>query len=208
MKTPMQGERIVMWSKVKRPFIGALVTLHFIVGICTFLPTQAAPRRWPLFGALINLYQAADFTQTWKMFAPPAQDVQEIGVSFQMIGGWSHMQSLDDQLRDSVRGRWLGQVPRGMIRLANHLRPPQLVRASLEEDPVSKFYFQQLSTYFCSGQGRIPGLRKLRFYLIVHGIEPFYPEDDDGKAVPHAVARDRTQALYERDCTPNKGDAT
>ena len=140
-------------------------------------------------------YHRMGLAQTWRMFAPPSSSNYEIGYALEFDGGWSELLSLDDILQDRTGDRII--LPRGQIRLGNHLRHPVFRKQRLDEEPFFRHYFPQLAAFYCFGDGRIDGLKKIRFYSIIRPIAPFFPPEE-GEPAPSTEPIIR--ALYERGC--------
>lgn len=186
------------WRVLRKPVIGVAVALHFAVGLACFAKPPSALREVPGLARLTDLYTRYDFPQTWRMFAPPSQTIDAIGYALRFDAGWTPLQSFDDLLRERCDGHLL--LPAGCIRLSDQFRHPLLKHDSLEGDVFYRHYFQQLSAYFCFGDGALPGLRAIRFYSISQGVAPFFAKDGEGHALPKASDYDHVEALYQREC--------
>lgn len=186
------------WKGARRPLIGVCVSLHFLIGLLCFLEPPAAVLEIPGLPAAIEFYKMRDFPQTWRMFAPPSQTVDEMAYSLQFAGGWTPLLPAQRFLEEQGEGRFF--LPRGYLRLANHLRHPIFQEKRLTEEPFYLLYFQEMSAFFCFGDGAIPGLQAVRFYSSVKGIPPFFATDGKGHALPKAEDYDMIEALYERRC--------
>jgi len=188
-----------VWETGRKPVIGLAVALHFAIGLACFARTPSALRELPGLSQLTDFYIRHDFPQTWRMFAPPSQTIDEIGYALKFEGGWSQLLRADDFVRQYCAGGLL--APRGCLRLSDQFRHPMLKNERLDKDDVFyRHYFQQLSAYFCFGDGAISGLRAIRFYSIARGVAPFFEKDDKGRALPHAKDFDHVIALYQRSC--------
>ena len=187
-----------VWEPARKPLIGLLVALHFAIGLACFARTPSALRELPGLSRLTDFYIRYDFTQTWRMFAPPSQTIDEIGYSLRFAGGWSPLLRADDFIREYCASSAI--LPRGCLRLSDQFRHPMLKNKRLEKDVFYRHYFQQLSAYFCFGDGAIPGLEAIRFYSIARGVDPFFDKDEQGRALPRAEAFDHVIALYQRAC--------
>lgn len=186
------------WQRIRKPFIGACVALHFLIGLLCFIDSPAAIYEVPGLPGLIELYKLRDFSQTWRMFAPPSQTIDEMGYSLQFAGGWTPLLPANKFLEEQGAGRFF--LPRGYLRLANHLRHPIFQEKKLKDEPFFMLYFQEMSAFYCFGDGAIPGLKSIRFYSVVKGIPPFFATDGKGHALPKAEDYDKVEALYERRC--------
>ena len=185
-------------GRVGRAAIASGVVLHFVIGTLCFAKPPSALLEVPGVAALVDTYRRFDFAQTWRMFAPPSQTIDELGYALRLPGGWTPLQRFDGFLRSQVKGRFT--LPRGFIRVADHLRHPFLQKQELEEQPFMFHYFQQLGAFFCFGDGAVPELLGIRFYSIVRGVPPFFARDGEGHALPAARDFDKIEALYQRDC--------
>ncbi len=183
---------------MREPFIGALVLLHFVIGLLCFFEPPSTVRSVPALGALMDFYDTFDFAQTWRMFAPPAQTADELAYSFLFSRGWTPLLPMNRFLEEQAAGRRF--LPRGYLRLANHLRHPNFHKKSLKEEPFFYMYFQELSAFFCFGDGALPDLQAIRFYSVVKGIPPFFKTDRRGHPLPKAEDYDKVEAIYERGC--------
>ncbi len=187
---------------LRRPLIAGAVAAHFAAGMLCFVQPGSPLARIPGVMRAAAVYERAGFPQTWRMFAPPSQRDYQIGYALHFDGGWTPMLMLDRFLRDEAVGRVL--LPRGYIRVANHLRHPVFRKARLADEPFFWSYFQGLSAFFCFGDGAVPGLRAVRFYSVVHGIAPFPRRGAagaGGRGRPPATADiDEVTPLYEREC--------
>jgi hypothetical protein len=188
---------VQLWQRTRKPIIALAVLLHFAIGLCCFAVRPSALLDIPGLSRATDLYLRLDFPQTWRMFAPPSQTQDEIGYALRFEAGWTKLKSFDDFLKETVSGRTL--LPRGYIRVADHLRHPTL-RKKLKDEPFYLHYFQQMSAFFCFGDGAIPGLKTIRFYSISKGVAPFFADDGRGHAFPKASDYDQVSALYQRDC--------
>lgn len=185
-----------LWTRIRKFVIGWGVVLHFALGLLCFLPEPCVLWEVPGLQRMTYAYDVAEFAQTWRMFAPPSQSHYEIGYSLKFKDGWTKLLSLDAILEEQGRGRRI--LPRGYIRLANHLRHPLLKQEPLQQQPYFFHYFQQLSAFFLFGDGAVPGVQAVRFYSVVKGIDPFFEKDSEGKPLPKAADYNRIVPLYER----------
>lgn len=186
------------WKGVRKPVIGTCVALHFLVGLLCFVEPPAAVLEVPGLPVALEFYRLRDFSQTWRMFAPPSQTIDDMGYSMEFASGWTPLLPADKFLKEQGEGRFF--LPRGYLRLANHLRHPIFQKEKLRDEPFYFLYFQEMSSFFCFGDGAIPGLKAIRFYSVVKGIPPFFETDSQGHSLPKAEEYDKTEALYERQC--------
>jgi hypothetical protein len=200
--TPHSGSGFLrgagFWRRARKPLIGTCVALHFLIGLLCFIEPPAALLEIPGMPQTLELYRLADFPQTWRMFAPPSQTIDEMGYAMELPGGWTPLLPADKFLEEQARGHFF--LPRGYLRLANHLRHPIFKEKRLKDEPFYFLYFQEMSAFYCFGDGAIPGLKAIRFYSIVKGIPPFFATDGKGHALPKAEEYDKIEALYERRC--------
>jgi hypothetical protein len=187
-----------VWTRVRRPLIGAAVAGHFAFGLLCFIQAPSALLEIPGLPSVLERYKRYDFPQTWRMFAPPSQTLDELGYALEFENGWTDLLRLNRFLEEQGAGRRF--LTRGYIRIADHFRHPVFRRASLKEEPFYFHYFQQLSAFFCFGDGAIPDLKSIRFYSIVKGVPPFFKTDARGQPAPKAEDFDKIEALYQRDC--------
>ena len=195
----MLADHVLLLTRVRKGGIATCVALHFVIGTLCFAKAPSALLEVPGVATMVDVYERFDFAQTWRMFAPPSQTIDELGYALELPGGWTPLKRFDVLLRRHVQKRFT--LPRGYIRVADHLRHPFLTKSALKDQPFFFHYFQQLGTFFCFGDGAVPGLRRIRFYSIVQGVPPFFSRDGAGHSMPLARDYDKTQALYERDCT-------
>jgi hypothetical protein len=186
------------WMRVRRPVIASAVAIHFLLGTLCFLQPPCALLEVPLLASLVRTYQDLDFSQTWRMFAPPSQTIDEIGFSAQLADGWTKLLPMENFLAEEGAHRFL--LPRGYLRVANYFRHPIFQKKKLTDEPFYYQYFQSMAAFYCFGDGAIPHLRKIRFYSITRGIPPFFPTDAAGHPLPKASDFNRVEALYERSC--------
>ena len=186
------------WRRVRRPLIASFLIIHFATGILCFLQPPCALLDVPALAGLISVYQNLDLAQTWRMFAPPSQTLEEVQYSMQLNGGWTPLLPLDQFLIEQGSGRTF--LPRGYLRLANHFRHPLFQKKRLKDEVFYFQYFQAMAAFFCFGDGKIPQLEKVRFYSVVKGIDPFFRVNEEGHPMPKARDFDSTEALYERSC--------
>jgi hypothetical protein len=186
------------WCEIRKPVIGLAVFLHFTFGLSCFLEPPSIFLRIPGLPQILDWYERHDFSQTWRMFAPPSQTIDEIGYSLEFENGWTQILYLNEYLKEEGAGRFI--LPRGYLRLANHLRHPVFKKSRLEEEPFYFYYFQQLGAFFCFGDGAIPGLKAIRFYSVTSGVPPFFEKDSHGHPLPKAEDYNKVEALYERRC--------
>jgi hypothetical protein len=193
------GNRLLgFWQRIRKPLIGSCVALHFLLGLLCFVEPPAAVLEVPGVPQALDFYRLRDFSQTWRMFAPPSQTIDEMGYSLQFSGGWTPLLPANKFLEEQGTGRLF--LPRGYLRLANHLRHPIFREKRLKDEPFYLLYFQEMSAFLCFGDGAIPGLEAIRFYSVVKGIPPFFATDGRGHALPTAEEYDKVEALYERRC--------
>src|SRR4029453_8899279 len=76
------------WAVVRRPVIGLAVFSHFLIGLLCFFDSPNALLEVPGVAPVVAFYRRNDFGQTWRMFAPPSQTIDEIGISLKFEGGW------------------------------------------------------------------------------------------------------------------------
>lgn len=195
----MPARAVLVWRRIRNRVIGCGVFLHFAIGLLCFMQPPSALLEIPGVPPLIELYGRWDFPQTWRMFAPPSQTVDEIGYALEFKGGWTDLLLLSEFLKEQAAGRVV--LPRGYIRVADHLRHPVLRRKRLEDEPFYFHYFQQLSAFFCFGDGALPGLEAIRFYSVSKGLPPFFSDDGRGNPLPAAGDYDKVMPLYERACS-------
>jgi hypothetical protein len=189
---------LTFWHRTRKPLIGGCVFVHFLIGLLCFVEPPAALLELPALAGTVELYKNYDFSQTWRMFAPPSQTIDEMGYSMEFAGGWTRLLPADQFLEEQGKGRFI--LPRGYLRLANHLRHPIFKEKKLKDEPFYFLYFQEMSAFYCFGDGAIPGLKSIRFYSVVKGIPPFFPTDGHGHPLPKAEDYDKVEALYQRRC--------
>ncbi len=187
-----------LWTRMRRPLIASAVVIHFVLGILCFLQPPCALLEAPGVAALVGTYQDLDLAQTWRMFAPPSQTIDEVHFSAELPDGWTKLLPLENFLVEQGAGRTV--LPRGYLRLANHFRHPIFQKKKLKDEVFYFQYFQALAAFFCYGDGAIPQLRKIRFYSVTKGIEPFFSSDGAGHPLPKASDFNQVEALYERSC--------
>ena len=181
-------------------FIATAVCLHFAVGCLAMMPLTSPIRQVPVLGSLVALYEWNSFRQTWRMFAPPPRSIISLGYALQFDDGWTELGLLDETLYQQAKGHLL--IARGAARVATHLRPPIIRRDSdLDQDGINRDYLQKLAGFYCHGDGAIPELRAIRFYIVVKGVRPFHPVLDNGQPAPAAEDFDSVDPLYERSCS-------
>lgn len=198
MRSPVAMCLSGLWKQIRKPLIGTCVALHFLIGLLCFVESPAAVLELPGLPAVLEFYRLRDFPQTWRMFAPPSQTIDDMAYSMELAEGWTPLLPADRFLQEQGEGRFF--LPRGYLRLANHLRHPIFLEKKLVDEPFYLLYFQEMSAFFCFGDGVIPGLKAVRFYSVVKGIPPFFPTDGKGNALPKAEEYDMIEALYERRC--------
>jgi hypothetical protein len=71
----------------------------------------------------------------------------------------------------------------------------------LSQTSFRAFYYQQISYYFCSGDGKIPGIIGIRFYLVGSGIPHFFDTDKYGQPLPPISEYNSRLPLYEQKCS-------
>lgn len=190
-----------LWKRLRRLAIGSAVVIHFILGTLCFLQPPCALFEIPLLASMVSAYQSLDLGQTWRMFAPPSQTIDEIGFSAQLPDGWTKLLPMERFLTEEGAGRFI--LPRGYLRVANYFRHPIFQKKKLADEPFYFQYFQAMAAFYCFGDGAIPHMRKIRFYSITRGVPPFFATGADGHPFPKASDFDRTEALYERSCEVN-----
>ena len=166
------------WSYVRRPLIAGALIIHFITGVLCFLQPPCALLEVPAVAGLISLYQNLDLAQTWRMFAPPSQTVDEVHYSMQLPEGWTGLLPLENFLVEQAADRTV--LPRGYLRVANQFRHPIFQKKRLKDDIFYFQYLQAMAAFFCFGDGHIPNLRTIRFYSVTKGVDPFFAIGPDG----------------------------
>ena len=185
--------------RLRRVLIGSAVALHFAVGLlCNAGPTSVL-LRIPGVAEAVAAYHVAGLPQTWRMFAPPAENLYELQASLKFAGGWSDLVSLDRYLVTEGEGRFF--LPRGYLRVANHMRHPIFRKDRLEEEPFFWNHLQQMSAFFCKGAGRIEGLEAIRIYSVVTALGPLFELDAHGEPVPSIEGEQQISPIYERECS-------
>jgi hypothetical protein len=192
----MQSLPSFVWGRIRRPLIAAAVISHFAIGVLCFADTPSALLEIRPVALAVGEYRNLGFAQTWRMFAPPAQSIDQIGHSLRFDEGWTELVSIADIAAERARGDFI--LPRGQLRLSNQLRHPNLTRSSLDDEPYFRHYFQQLAAFYCFGDGAIPNLRAIRFYSVIKPIEPFFPPEDPDKPVQREPV---ISAIYQRECS-------
>jgi len=187
------------WRRIRKPLIGSSVFLHFSIGLLCFVQQPSALLEIPYLTSFVQLYKRYDFPQTWRMFAPPSQTIDEIGYALKFQDGWTDLLFLNRFLKEQAAGRVF--MPRGYIRVADHLRHPIFRQKRLEDEPFYFHYFQQMSAFFCFGDDAIPGIEAIRFYSVSKGVPPFFKDDGNGRPLPEAANYDKVVPLYERECS-------
>ena len=187
-----------LWKRTRRRVIASAVVIHFVLGTLCFLQAPCALLEVPLVATLVSAYQSLDLSQTWRMFAPPSQTIDEIGFSAELPQGWTRLLPMEQFLAEEGAGRLL--LPRGYLRVANYFRHPIFQKKKLRDEPFYFQYFQAMAAFYCFGDGAIPNMRRIRFYSITRGIPPFFATDGSGHPLPKASDFDRVEALYERSC--------
>jgi hypothetical protein len=194
----MRQRLTCVWRRVRRPLIGGAVAGHFALGLLCFAQAPSALLEIPGLPQVLERYKRYDFPQTWRMFSPPSQTIDELGYAFEFPTGWTDLLRMNSFLEEQAQGRVF--LTRGYIRIADHFRHPVFRRERLVDEPFYFHYFQQLSAFFCFGDGMIPGLKTVRFYSIVKGVPPFFATDSAGHALPKAEDFNKVEALYQREC--------
>jgi hypothetical protein len=180
--------------------IAFFVISHFAVGLLSTLPQRSKIWGIPVFRVFGSFYRNNRFDQSWGMFSPPPNMRESIQYSLHLPGGWSGLISPSSVPLEQVQ-RGLVQ-PRGMFRLVSFLR----ARASdktpdgLNERSSRALYYQQLSDYFCRGDGRIVGIIGIRFYLVGKGVPDFFDRGKYGEPLPPISDFDFQLPLYEQKC--------
>lgn len=183
---------------IRRVLIGSAVTLHFAIGLLCNVRPPSVLLRVPGVSEAIAAYHLAGFPQTWRMFAPPAENLYELQASLKFSGGWTDLVTLDQYLVTQGEDRIL--LPRGYIRVANHMRHPIFRKDKLEDEPFFWNHMQQLSAFFCFGAGRIEGLEAIRIYSVVTALGPLFETDPMGEPVKSIAGEQQVSPIYEREC--------
>jgi hypothetical protein len=187
-----------IWHRIRKPVIASGVLLHFLFGLLCFVEYPSPLLKVPGMPLILDWYQRHDFSQTWRMFAPPSQTLDEVGYSLRFPQGWTHLLYLNEYLKQEGAGTVI--LPRGYLRIANHLRQPVFRKPKLQDEPFYFLYYQQLSAFFCYGDGALSGLQAIRFYTVTKGVPPFTETDGHGHKLPRAGDYDKREAVYERNC--------
>lgn len=183
---------------MRRILIGSAVTLHFAIGLLCNVGPDSVVIRVPGVSQAVAAYHVAGFPQTWRMFAPPAENLYELEASLRFEGGWTDLIRLDQYLVTEGVGKVF--LPRGYIRVANHMRHPIFRKERLEDEPFFWNHLQQMSAFFCFGAGRIEGLEAIRIYSVVTALPPLFDQDSRGGPVESIAGKKQVSPIYERDC--------
>lgn len=185
----------------KKHCIVCILVIYFLSGIIVAIPPHFYIRKYLDLLPLPYSFMAKFNYQGWAMFAPPPLKHQTIKYAAITTHGWGKAQDLFPQMRKQL-SESLIFVPSGILRPLNFLRYRRLEDKS-DIFPLDQFYYQQLSNYFCYGDGKIPGAIRIRFYVDIRGIPYFYPTTPDGILKRPFDADDGLELIYERDCIKN-----
>jgi len=186
----------------KKRLIFIAVILHFLVGIMAAFPPNyyiSQYLTYTPFYPFIKLYSFLDILQHWTMFCPPPREAVHVKYSAHTAAGWSPFIEPFVELGEKFEKSFL-VVPQGLTRILVFLRSTDL-DLNLEKVRLRKFYFYQMSNYYCFGDGKIPGLLGIRFFLDIKPVPYFYPNDEYGNPLPLASTKDNQVWIYERDCS-------
>lgn len=187
-------------SRLWESLIVFFVISHFALGLLCTLPSRSKFWRLPVFREAGIFYRSNRFDQSWTMFSPPPRMRESVQYSVRLPGGWTPLVSLSSFALDQVKHRLV--QPRGAFRLVSFFRATAAdeTPGGLSETSFRAFYYQQLSDYFCRGDGKIPEIIGVRFYLVGSGIPDFFDTDNYGQPLPGVSEFDFQLPLYERKC--------
>jgi hypothetical protein len=188
---------------IKKWIILLFVFLYFLTGVIAAFPNQYYFKQYlekiPPARLLLFAYDVSKLPpQYWPMFAPPPKMDYIIKYSVISAEGWGPLTEPFSELKPVMEHSFLF-IPRGLTRLFTFLRTSNSDRV-LHKSRSRKFFFHQLSNYFCHGRGRIPGAYRIRFYIDAQPIPPFYTTDQFGEPLPDPGTGKNIRLLYERDC--------
>lgn len=199
--TPEANRRLCLFASWKELAIVGLLVLHFLLGLVSVLPRQSKVWNLPALEHVGRFYETHRLGQRWNMFSPPPQHKRSIHFALQFPEGWTDLVELDGFASRQIKGVLI--QPRGMFRLKAFLRASNRdsIPAGLSERSGRAFYYQQLTEYFCRGDGRIPGLIGIRFYLVGRTPPHFFGQGPYGQPLPPASDLDFQEPLYEQECS-------
>jgi hypothetical protein len=182
--------------------IAFFVISHFALGLLSILPQRSKIWGLPAFRAVGIFYRNNRLDQSWTMFSPPPTMSESLQYSVKLPGGWTPLIPLSSFALDEVKHRLV--EPRGMFRLVSFLRvtAADKIPGGLSETSSRALYYQQLSYYFCRGDGNIPDIVAIRFYLVGRGVPDFFDTDKYGQPLPDSSEFDYQIPLYEQICSP------
>lgn len=189
-----------MVRRVQHPLIAVVVTAHFALGLLACLPRNSLAWSLPVFRELGTFYSSNRLDQSWKMFSPPPRVKESVEYSLHLPGGWTGLIPLNAFAADQVKRRLV--QPRGMFRVMAFSRAisSDRIPGGVTETSARALYYQQLSDYFCRGDGHVPGLVGIRFYMVGSRVPHFSDTDKYGRPL-RAISEDDFQyPLYEQDC--------
>lgn len=182
---------------MKQHLILGGILLHFLIGFGAAIPAHYYVRQNLPGSRLLDLYSAMHFNQSWPMYSPPPKRKLTFKFSGLTESGWTPLaEPFPEESRKSRSSVVL--MPRGTMRLlAVFFTHNDLLLLQGSDD--RKFFYQQLSDYYCFGDGKIAGLRKIRFFQEAKAAPLFYTKDRFDRDI--SAPNDQLTALYERDCS-------
>ena len=184
---------------LRQKLIVAFVFVHFAMGSFLAIPSHYLIRQLPVLSDVAHYYDLLmGFDQGWLMFSPPPNVNRILNYATITKKGCGVLVDPFSEVRKEMQHSLI--VPRGATRLLTFLRSSSK-DLSLAESKMRQFYFQQFSNYYCFGDGKISGLKKIRFYLVTEGMAQFYNKDQYGRSLPEASDYDSVIPIYERDCS-------
>lgn len=190
-----------VYKEGARALIPLLVGLYYALGVLFMIPANSHLWEIPVVSRVGSFFVKHSLDQKWLMFSPPPRMRRSLAFVVEFDDGWSELTSLDGFVQDQVRGTLV--QPRGAFRLLNFLRaaPADSIPGGLTETSLRAFYFQQISEFFCRGDGAIPGARTIRFYLVGETPPNFLDLDRWGEPLEEPSDWDFRTPLYEQACT-------
>jgi hypothetical protein len=177
-----------------------VVASHFALGLFACLPRNSKIWSLPVLRELGNFYRDNRLDQSWSMFAPPPRTKDLVQYSLHLTDGWTSLIPLNSFAADQVRRRFI--QPRGMFRVMAFSRSISSDKApgGMTETSARALYYQQLSDYFCRGDGLVPGLVSIRFYIVGSKIPYYLDTDRYGQPLPPISDYNYQLPIYEQEC--------
>lgn len=191
---------------IKKTFILILVSFSVANLLIDALPARTKKRLVKnsfVADAIITTGEYFGLNQEWSMFAPPPDYNAYITINYQLENGkWSrHEMPFAGKYFIPNYGFFL---PAGVERIATHIRyaPDDLILSDKKKHRM--VFFSKFADYYCYGDGKVPNISEIRFYLNFNVMPYMYDKGIDGKRLPPVESYMQRKFIYLKKCDENK----